>query len=216
MAKPSKLLSTKWTRNLAYAIGLFTADGCLYSDRRHLEFNSKDKEQVENFMKCLNLNNHITKKARSKEKIKKYYRVQFGDVEFYKFLESIGLTPRKSKLLQKLKIPKRFFPDFLRGLFDGDGCFRVFTHPESRYPQIRVSFTSASLGFIRWLRRGIKRELCINGFIEKAQRADNLIYAISDSLKLLNYMYYSPNIIHLSRKFQKAKPYFYADVAELV
>jgi hypothetical protein len=51
----------KWNENLAYAIGLFTADGCLYPDKRHLEFNSKDREQVENFKKCLNLDNRITK-----------------------------------------------------------------------------------------------------------------------------------------------------------
>jgi hypothetical protein len=208
MTKPNKLISTCWTKNLAYAIGLFTADGCLSSDRRHLEFNSKDKQQVENFRKCFGLDNKITKKARSNEGIKRYYRVQFGDIKFYKFLESIGLSPRKSKILQKLKIPKRFFSDFLRGLFDGDGCFRIFTHPESQYPQIRVSFASASPMFIRWLQREINQELHITGFIEKGQRAENLIYGIKDSLKLLSYMYYSPNIICLSRKFRKARPYF--------
>lgn len=203
-----KIIPTRWTRKLAYAIGLFTADGCLSSDKRHLEFNSKDKEQVLNFTQCLNLTNKIGKKTREKEKIKKYYRVEFGSVQFYRFLESIGLKSRKSKTLGRVKIPKMFFRDFLRGLFDGDGCFRVFVHPESQYPQIRVSFASASPEFIRWLQREIKKELLINGFIEEAQRAENLIYAINDSLKLLNYIYYSPNIVCLSRKFQKAKPYF--------
>lgn len=207
MAKPNKLISTYWTKNLAYAVGLFAADGCLSSDRRHLEFNSKDKQQVENFRKCLGLDNKIIKKARNNEGTKRYYRVQFGDVQFYKFLESIGLSPRKSKILQKLKIPKRFFSDFLRGLFDGDGCFRIFTHPESQYPQIRVSFASASPKFIRWLRQKINKELHIEGFVETAKRDENLIYAIKGSLKLLNYMYYSPNIFYLSRKFNKAKPY---------
>ena len=95
MEKPSKFISIEWNENLAYAIGLFTADGCLYSDKRHLEFNSKDKEQVENFKKCLNLDNRITKKVRGGEKVKKYYRVQFGNVQFYKFLELIGLKLEK-------------------------------------------------------------------------------------------------------------------------
>jgi len=208
MGKSSKFISINWNGNLAYAIGLFTSDGCLSSDGRHLEFNSKDKEQIEHFRKCLNLNNKITKKARSNEKIKKYYRIQFGSVQFYKFLESIGLSSRKSRTLQEVKIPQEFFPDFLRGLFDSDGCFRIFTHSESRYPQLRTSFASASPPFIRWLQQKIKKALGIEGFIGKAKRDENLIYAIADSLKLLNYMYYSPNIICLSRKFQKAKPYF--------
>ena len=198
----------RWNSNFVYAIGLFTADGCLSIDGRHLEFCSKDKEQVINFKNCLNLKNKITKKTRAKEKIKKYYRVQFGNVKLYRFFEDIGLTPKKSLILKKIKIPLRFFADFLRGVFDGDGCFRIFVHPESQYPQIRTSFASASPGFIRWLQQEIKKELKINGFIEKAQRNENLVYAKSDSLKLLNYIYYSPNIVYLSRKFQKAKPYF--------
>jgi len=207
MAKPSKFISVKWNKNLAYAIGLFTADGCLYSDRRHLEFNSKDKEQVKRFRECLNLDNKITKKARSNEKIKKYYRVQFGDVQFYKFLESIGLKSRKSLILEKVNIPSEFFSDFLRGLFDGDGTFGEFRHPESQYPQLRLRFASASKQFIRWLYQEIKKELDTKGFIAKAKGDENLTYGISDSLKLLSYMYYSPNVICLSRKFQKAKPY---------
>lgn len=207
MAKPTKLISVKWNKNLAYAVGLFTADGCLYSDKRHLEFNSKDKEQIENFIKCLNLNNKITKKTRGSEKIKKYYRVQFGDVQFYKFLESIGLKPRKSLTIERVEIPSKFFPDFLRGLFDGDGTFGTFNHPESQYPQLRLRLASASKQFIRWLYQEIKKELDTKGFIAKAKGNENLTYGISDSLKLLNYMYYSPNVICLSRKFQKAKPY---------
>lgn len=215
MAKPSKFITTNWNENLAYAIGLFTADGCLSGDKRHLEFNSKDKEQVERFKKCLNLNNKIAKKARDNKKIKKYYRIQFGSIQFYKFLESIGLTSKKSKVLQKLKIPKKFFPDFLRGLFDGDGSFGTFNHPESQYLQLRIRFASASPVFVRWLYRKIKKEINTKGFITKRQRDEILTYGINDSLKIINFMYYLPNVICLSRKFQKIKLSL-ADVAELV
>lgn len=198
----------EWSNNFAYAVGLFTADGCLSSDGRHLEFCSKDKEQVLNFSKCLGLTNRITKKTRAKEKIKKYYHVQFGRKELYGFLLSIGLMPRKSLILKKIDVPCEFFADFLRGLFDGDGSFRISVHPESCHAQIRVSFTSASPYFLRWLYREIKKRLETNGFITKEQRCENLVYAKKDSLKLLDFMYYSPDVICLSRKLQKAKPYF--------
>jgi len=198
----------KWTSGFAYAIGLLTADGCLSSDGRHLEFCSKDKEQVENFIQCLNLTNRIGRKSRSNEKVKKYYRVQFGNKKLYSFLYLIGLKSRKSLILEKVDIPSKFFADFLRGLFDGDGCFKVFKHPESQHPQIRVKFTSASPKFIRWLYRKIGQKLSTCGFILKGTRAEDLEYAIEDSIKLLNYMYYSSDVICLSRKFQKARPYF--------
>lgn len=96
MAKPSKFISTKWNKNIAYAIGLFTADGRLSSDGRHLNFTSKDKEQALNFIKCLNLKNKLGRKAREKGKIKKYYQLEFGSKEFYNFLCQIGLKPRKA------------------------------------------------------------------------------------------------------------------------
>jgi hypothetical protein len=205
---PLGKVDNTWSSNLSYAIGLFTADGCLSSDGRHLEFNSKDEEQVLNFIKCFRLTNKIGRKARGGEVVKKYYRIQFGDVKFYEFLCSIGLKPRKSLMLEKVNIPMKFFPDFLRGLFDGDGSFRIFSHPESKYPQIRVSFASASPVFLKWLQQKINKKLKTKGFIDKGWKAQNLIYAIKDSRILLNYMYYSSDILHLSRKFKKAKPYF--------
>lgn len=197
----------QWNNNFAYAVGLLTSDGCLSSDGRHLDLTSKDKEQIVNFMKCLGLKNKIGRKTREKEKIKKYYRVQFGDVKLYRFLCSIGLEARKSKTLERVDIPIEFFADFLRGLFDGDGSFRACMHPESQYPQIRTRFISASPKFIRWLRHEIREILNIKGFIVTTPRVEVLEYAIADSLKLLSYLYYSPGVVCLSRKFQKISPY---------
>ena len=196
-----------WNDKFVYAIGLFTADGCLSSDHRHLEFNSKDKEQVLNFVKCLNLSQKISRKTREREGIKEYYRIQFSDVKFYKFLNAIGLYSRKSKTIKKVEIPKRFLPGFPRGLFDGDGCIRTFMHPESKNIQLRICFSSASLEFLKWLREKINNELHTKGFIQKATRAYQLNYAIYDSVRLLNYMYYSPSVICLSRKYYKVKPF---------
>lgn len=206
MAKQSKFISVKWNRNLAYAIGLFTTDGCLSSDGRHLEFCSKDKEQVENFKKCLGLTNKITKKSRANEKIKKYYRVQFGSIQFYKFLQSIDLCQRKSYLLQKLKIRRKYFRDFLRGVFDGDGTIDCFFHPESQYPQLKIKFSSASPRFLNWLQKEINKNLHTRGYITENTRAQNLEYGKSDSQKILKFMYYPP-FICLTRKFEKAKKF---------
>lgn len=198
----------KWTSQFAYAIGLFTADGCLSSDGHHLEFCSKDREQVINFKRCLDLDNRITKKTRAQEKIKKYYRVQFSNVRLYEFMETIGLKPAKSKTLSRIDIPPKFFADFLRGFFDGDGNFQVSRHPESQYPQIRVRFASASPQFLRWLSRKIEEKIHTKGgYLTKVRRAEHLVYATEDSLRILEFMYYCPDIICLSRKFQKIRFY---------
>ncbi|MBU3942633.1 LAGLIDADG family homing endonuclease [Patescibacteria group bacterium] len=202
-----------WNNNFAYAVGLITADGCLSKDGRHVDVTSKDKEQITNFKHCLNLKNKIGRKSRDREKIKKYYHVQFGDVKLYRFLENIGLHSRKSLTIESVNIPDKFFADFLRGYFDGDGSFVTFKHPESKHIQIRLKFACASPIFIRWLHKRITKQLenkkvIVRGFISKGKRAECLEFGKADSIKVLNYMYYSPNVTRLSRKFNKAKPYF--------
>ena len=117
-----------WSPKLAYVIGLITTDGCLSIDCCHIEFTSKDLGLVEIFRNYLGLNNKICKKARGGEKEKKYFRIQFGDKNFYEFLLSIGLTPHKSKTIGPLNIPENYFLDFLRGCIDGDGNILSLIH----------------------------------------------------------------------------------------
>lgn len=48
-------ISLIWNTKFAYAVGLMTTDGCLSKDKRHIDFTSKDLEQILNFQKCLNI-----------------------------------------------------------------------------------------------------------------------------------------------------------------
>src|SRR3989344_2292778 len=113
--KPMGKVKCIWSAEFAYAIGLIVTDGCLSSDGRHISFVSKDKEQINNFMQCLNLKVKIGTTAGYKNK--KVFRVQFGDVIFYRFLQNIGLSQAKSKILDRIDVPNKFFFDFLRGVF---------------------------------------------------------------------------------------------------
>ncbi len=200
--KPKGQVKIEWSPNFAYAIGLLASDGCLYNDRRHMSLTTKDLEQAENFKNCLGLSVKIGKKSRGKEQEKKYYHVQFGDVLFYKFLESIGMTKAKSKTIGDLKIPKKYFFDFLRGLFDGDGHFYSYWDPRWKSSfMFYVCFSSASLAFIKWLQSELHNRLKINGHITKAhiKLCYQLKYAKKESLKILKRMY-QDNAVHLSRK----------------
>ena len=116
-----------WNSNFAYVIGIIATDGNLSPDMRHMHITSKDYEMVMNCKKCLNINNRIGKKARGGSKDKKYYVLQFGDKNFFEFLLKIGLTPRKSKIISKLRIPDKYFKDFFRGCVDYVfNCFEFF------------------------------------------------------------------------------------------
>ena len=70
-------------------------------------------------------------------------------------MEEIGLTPSKSRTLGLLQIPDLYFRDFLRGKFDGDGCWSMEKRPKGG--RLLAVFTSGSRSYLEWLRSSIER-----------------------------------------------------------
>ena len=75
---------------------------------------------------CLNLDSKISKKKSGY--CLHAHHVQFSHKKLYGELQKIGLEPNKSKSIGALRIPDRYFFDFLRGYFDGDGCVYFKEH----------------------------------------------------------------------------------------
>lgn len=207
-----------WTANLAYAVGLITTDGNLSKDGRHIDLTSKDLDQIKTFIKILDLKIKISLKT-SGFSDKKYYRVQFSNIKFYKFLLNIGLTPAKSKTLGKIKIPNSFFVDFLRGHLDGDGS--IFTYQDN-YNQYRgriytnkrvfIYFISVSKPHISWLHKKINKLTPVKGSIQRHLPKNKnhttmwtIKFAKKESIKLLKWIYYKPNLPTLKRKYTIVK-----------
>ncbi|MCX6739660.1 MAG: LAGLIDADG family homing endonuclease [Candidatus Parcubacteria bacterium] len=209
--KPLSNVKNSWSPDFAYVIGLMATDGNLSPDGRHLHFTSKDLELAALFKRILGLSNKIGRKSRGDGGDKKYFVVQFGDINFYRFLLSIGLMPNKSKILGSLKIPDKYFKDFLRGCIDGDGNIHCFKHPESQFPQLRVRIASASNQFLIWLKAGNAKILKLaGGWIEKGKGVNILCYGSKDSLRLLKNIYKDKASPYLRRKFLKAEPFMRA------
>jgi len=194
----------KWNADLAYAVGLIASDGCLSNDRRHIDLTSKDKDQLETFARILKLTNKIGLKSNSLYKNNKCYRIEFGNVKFYKFLLEIGLTPHKSKTIASLKIPEIYFADFLRGHFDGDGC--TYSYYDKRWKNsfmLYTSFCSGSKLHLEWLQSMIQNLYHLDGKIGKNTRCYQLRFAKQGSIQLLTKMYYKEDIPYLARKRSK-------------
>ena len=197
--KPKGKVKIKWSANFAYAIGLIVTDGCLSNDGRHITFVSKDKEQIYNLMMCLGVLNIKVGQTFSGQKKNMSFRVQFGDVVFYKFLQSIGLTPAKSLTLGKVNIPDEYFFDFLRGCFDGDGCSYSYWDPRWRSSfMFYLSLASGSRVFIYWVQESINRLVGLNGritFRKKCNGCYQLRFAKKEGIDLVGVLYLS--LIHI-------------------
>jgi hypothetical protein len=205
----------KWTPNLAYAVGLLVTDGCLSNDKRHIIMRSSDTDQLSTFKKCLCIENKIGKTIDTHAIS---YRVQFGDVQFYNWLLKIGLTSAKSCTIGAIKIPDKYFRDFLRGHLDGDGNISVYKDLNNKYrgrtycnQRLFVRFISASKSYIVWLKQKITKLAGVNGalvvnspILENRAPIWEIKFAKKESQKILKWIYYKPNIPSLKRKRIKA------------
>lgn len=192
-----------WNKDLAYAVGLITTDGCLSKDGRHIDLTSKDINLIKDFASILEISNKITNKISAYKPTGIYYRIQLSHANFYRFLVDLGLSPNKSRSLGPLRIPSEYFADFLRGCIDGDGNISIVKHPESQHPQLRLRLASSSSNFLQWIKQSVNQYWEISGgFISKIYKnTQYLTYSKSDSIKILELLYYNGVKYYLKRKF---------------
>jgi TyrR family helix-turn-helix protein len=204
----------QWTPDLAYAVGLITSDGSLSGDGRHIIFTSVDYELIETFKQCLGLRNRIALAPPGGYSKQPVYRVQFSHTAFYDWLLEIGLMPNKTSALSELTIPDEHLADLLRGYLDGDGCIQTYVDTYNRfksekyiYQRLFVRFFSGSRGFLEWLKSRLRQLMGTRGAILHHSGAWELRFAKKDSLRLLHWMYYSPDVPCLGRKRDIAEPF---------
>jgi len=213
----TRTLPLEWSAEMAYVVGLIATDGCLVGDRRHIAFTTNDRQLAETFLACLGRPVRYGTGRTSAGNV--VYRIQMGDVAMYRWLESIGLTPRKSLTLNAVSVPDEFFWPFVRGLLDGDGSIYTLVHaptartyPEYRYERLWVYFSSASEAHITWLRLQLRRLLAVEGWIERTHRSHRnpffrLKYGKRESIMLLSTLYSDPDAPRLERKWKKWDAY---------
>ncbi len=122
--------------------------------------------------------------------------------------------PAKSLVLGALTLPDDFFPDFLRGVIDGDGCIRVyqdrwntFKNPKYVYERVYVTIASGSFPFLAWIQGQTTRLCGVTGaLIQRKKKLPyhaqlwELKFAKKDSLILFPWIYYADDLPCLERK----------------
>jgi hypothetical protein len=203
---PRCYVSTQWTANLAYAVGLITADGNLSPDGRHITFISADRELHETYKRCLDISNRTCQHAGGHGSA---FKTVFSDVVFYRWLLEIGLMPAKSLRLDKIDVPDEYYADFTRGFLDGDGSIIVYLdtynarkHRNEKYVYWRlyVQLSSGSRPFLVWMQNTLGRLVEVGGYIVASGGVCSLRYAKRDSLRLLRWLYYDTDVPCLERK----------------
>jgi len=207
------------TCNKAYWLGFMYTDGYVTTENRWgLELSIIDIEHMKKFLNEFDCNINIKVRDR-KNSTSCSFQIK-NKIMFDNFVRC-GVIKNKSTLLEFPPIdilPREFYLDFIRGLFDGDGSFVFYKYDRVRkdrnnkiYNTIykESSFVCKSESFIIKLKQTIFEETGVN-FNLTCNSRDNLptlrISKSKDLIKFIEYLYSNIDISHsLERKFQKAQ-----------
>jgi len=198
---------------MSYMLGYITADGCITvsKDRKKhpfaLNITSVDLEHLYLLRGALESEHKISKKSRKADN--SGYQLQIRNHIITQDLLNLGIHPRKTYNLNPIKVPDEYFPDFVRGFFDGDGS--VYILKVNGTPQIKAGFVSSSLNFIKDFNQRLCKNLSIpqktiHRGIPKREGRKMILYSIcfyiDDCEKLAKFMYGNNPKLYLSRKHQ--------------
>jgi len=185
----------EWSAEMAYILGFFAADGNMIRNKRgahFIEFQITDKTLLYAIRKVLCLNHKITARNRG-ENYKKSYRLQIGSKKIFSDLEILGMTPKKSNTLKFPEVPRRYFGDFVRGYFDGDGYVGIgkyWRKNRKRFEwQFSTSFVSGSSPFLSGLKNSLRTIISGGGISQKKDGSHELVLSKHGSIALFNLMY---------------------------
>jgi hypothetical protein len=204
IAFDSKYFEEINTPNKSYWLGFIFADGNVYNKTFKLKLATIDRPHIEAFKTEIKSQHNIYYENNNTAS---YIRI--CSIKLYNDLVLLGCVPNKSLILAYPAI-NQFNNDFIRGYFDGDGCFY-----QSAKRTAIFSIVSGSRSILESIRTILEKDLNIK--IHLYQYTKNRINPINaltinrnnDLIKLYHYLY-DDSLISLLRKQTKFLNYIYS------
>lgn len=187
------------TEEDAYWLGFIYADGCIQDlGTLSLELKGSDVAHLQKFKKYCNWQNTVKVEKASFNSTRA--RLAFSGKG--KELNALGVLPRKSLNLEFPSediLKKELQVYFIRGYFDGDGCYYIYTPKKKTQKDTHVCSILGTQQFLNTL-----RDICpisTNSFRTKG----NLYVLAYNNLKADAFLdwVYKDSKIHLDRKYNK-------------
>ena len=201
--------------NLAYVLGLMGADGCIAQNTNqiYIELQQQDAEILDKIVEKLKLTRPV-----------KYYTTKTGykNAKIYiedKWLKNVlitrwGLCPNKTYNIDNFHFPtkldKKYWKDYIRGYFDGDGCIKDSNQT------ITFQIDGSNKKILETMKNYLESILDIKMQIEIKQPKENRLtnkdltiplYRLycygNNARQIFNFIYSSNMELFLNRKYQK-------------
>jgi LAGLIDADG-like domain len=196
-----------WSRPMAYVLGYFIADGCVGVSKGRknphtFNITSKDLNHLGKIKKTMGSTYKISRKFGSNGNVA--YQIQIRNEPLCRDIIRLGVLPRKTYNLEPVKVPQKYFADFVRGFFDGDGT--VYIYSVNNVPQIKAGFVCASRKFIGDLSHRLCKMLTIpekkvhETVTQGRVPMYSLAFYIDDCEKFSKFIYHKKQDLYLDRK----------------
>ena len=182
-----------WSHNMAYILGLWWADGCIYGGKMFdITLHNKDKYILKRVAEELAYEGHLYDYVD-----RQAARLNFSCVVIYNDLIALGGCENKSMVVEFPDVPREYLPDFIRGYFDGDGCIT-----QIKCGRINSAFTCGSKKFLDKLLEILKTEANVEGGSYDPS-SYTIHFGKRDTIRLGQYMYKDNPELFLLRKRNK-------------
>lgn len=208
------------TPNKAYILGLFFADGSNVKSKRTISISleEKDRDILERIRNEIGSERPLefidySNKHDFGYTYKNQYRLLLYSAHMCNVLESIGMVPNKSLVVDFPTLSSELVRYFVLGLFDGDGSVYRCKYKNKNSYQHTLTITS-TLSLCEKLAYIIKSTLNINCHIYDASNHNGItkVFNISGKnqiKKFMDWMYQDADL-KLQRKYDRYIQYFYS------
>lgn len=193
------------SREKAYWLGFLMADGNVGQGRivLSLRLGPKDREHVYKFR-------YFVGGGRGVRLVQSGYNITICGTNICNDLDKYGMIPAKGGKEQIKNISKKYYNDFIRGYFDGDGGISTGTYQTLRKGKnisLSISICSMSKKILRQIAEIIFQTIQVkmNSSLKHKDYRCHSIYCMGEkALKVLGWLYANTNqSIRLDRKYRK-------------
>lgn len=188
---------------MAWILGFLASDGTigLKNNRIKIGLSAIDKEILEKIKKEISIENKITEYITNKGY--NVVELSWTCAQHKQDLAQYGIIPQKTyKLIPPYKLDLKYFLDFLRGYFDGDGSI------SKNSTGIVFSIGSCTKEILEWFVKTLEKEYNIPRVnILEDHRNQHIYYYFSystnSSKRIYNLLYKNLESLKLKRKYDK-------------
>lgn len=207
----------------AYWLGFIYADGYISSqDRFGIELSILDFNHLQKFANALDSNIRIKTRTRNN---REFCNITIKNSKIHNDLINKGVFFNKTKNIHfptREQLPEKYNKDFIRGFFDGDGCYLLYQHTQKQkykdsffeylvYAR-EINVVCLSEEFLVAIQKILKENADCDSKIYIQKRNDRNCLDLSvlrimkknDIIKFINYVFYK-DCVCLDRKEKIAK-----------